>query len=185
MLWCLLVARKENSTGFSTGLTGRSKNLDPTCRSTRPVSISGLNLSEEQALSQDFAKEGAFFKDWFNREQTWPKFLLVLKRIEAIFQLKLGDLPQKKGLRRNPKAFSGRNKKFEGFFWPKTKKKRSSAKSKGFFWPKSEIWGVLLPKTGDFSSHQPALKSRWGTPKSQWGTLNLDVGRVPPVPPTI
>ena len=26
----LLVARKENSTGFSTGLTGRSKNLDPT-----------------------------------------------------------------------------------------------------------------------------------------------------------
>ena len=30
----LLVARKENSTGFSTGLTGRSKNLDPTGRPT-------------------------------------------------------------------------------------------------------------------------------------------------------
>ena len=30
VLRCLLVARKENSTGFSTGLTGRSKNLDPT-----------------------------------------------------------------------------------------------------------------------------------------------------------
>ena len=29
VLRCLLVARKENSTGFSTGLTGRSKNLDP------------------------------------------------------------------------------------------------------------------------------------------------------------
>ena len=46
MLKCLLVARKENSTGFSTGLTGRSKNLDPTGnptgRSTRPVSISEL-----------------------------------------------------------------------------------------------------------------------------------------------
>ena len=27
---CLLVARKKNLTGFSTGLTGRSKNLDPT-----------------------------------------------------------------------------------------------------------------------------------------------------------
>ena len=44
VLRCLLVARKENLTGISTGLTGRSKNLDPTgnptSRSTRPVSIS-------------------------------------------------------------------------------------------------------------------------------------------------
>ena len=38
----LLVARKDNLTGVSTGLTGRSKNLDPTGRSTRPVSISVL-----------------------------------------------------------------------------------------------------------------------------------------------
>ena len=30
VLRCVLVVRKENSTGFSTGLTGRSKNLDPT-----------------------------------------------------------------------------------------------------------------------------------------------------------
>ena len=30
VLKCLLVARNENSTGFSTGLTGRSKNLDLT-----------------------------------------------------------------------------------------------------------------------------------------------------------
>ena len=30
VLICLLVARKENLTGFSTGLTGRSKNLDLT-----------------------------------------------------------------------------------------------------------------------------------------------------------
>ena len=42
VLRCLLVARKENLTGVSTGLTGRSKNLDPTGRSTRLVSISGL-----------------------------------------------------------------------------------------------------------------------------------------------
>ena len=41
VLRCLLVARKENSTSFSTGLTGRSKNLDPTGNptgwSTRPA----------------------------------------------------------------------------------------------------------------------------------------------------
>ena len=40
---CLLVARKENLTGFSTGLTGRSKNLgptgNPTGRSTRTVLV--------------------------------------------------------------------------------------------------------------------------------------------------
>ena len=40
MLRWLLVARKENLTGVSTGFTGRSKNLDPTGRSTRSVSIS-------------------------------------------------------------------------------------------------------------------------------------------------
>ena len=44
VLRCLLVARKENLTNVSTGLTGWSKNLDltgnPTGRSTRPVSIS-------------------------------------------------------------------------------------------------------------------------------------------------
>ena len=43
VLKCLLVARKDNLTGFSTGLTGRSKNLDPTGkptgRSTQPVPI--------------------------------------------------------------------------------------------------------------------------------------------------
>ena len=30
MLRCFFVARKKNLTGLSTGLTGRSKNLDPT-----------------------------------------------------------------------------------------------------------------------------------------------------------
>ena len=41
---CLLVARKDNLTGVSTGLNGRSKNLDPTGnptgRSTELVSNS-------------------------------------------------------------------------------------------------------------------------------------------------
>ena len=44
MLRCLLVARKESLTGVSTGLTGRSKNLDPTGRSTQPVSISATQI---------------------------------------------------------------------------------------------------------------------------------------------
>ena len=47
MLKCLFVARKENLTGVSTGLTGRSKNLDPTGnptgnptgQSTQPVPV--------------------------------------------------------------------------------------------------------------------------------------------------
>ena len=41
---------------------------------------------------------------------------------------------KKKGLRRNPKVFSGRNQKFKRFF---------------------------RPKTATFSSLKPALKSRW------------------------
>ena len=50
VLRCLLVARKKNLTGFSTGLTGRSKNLDPTGnptgRSTQsvPVDPTGFHL---------------------------------------------------------------------------------------------------------------------------------------------
>ena len=39
MLRCHLVARKENLTGVSTSLTGRSKNLDPIGRSNRPVPV--------------------------------------------------------------------------------------------------------------------------------------------------
>ena len=49
---------------------------------------------------------------------------------------------KKKGLRRNPKAFSGPNQKLKRFF---------------------------RPKTATFSSQKPALKSRWGTPKSRIG----------------
>ena len=55
----LLVARKDNLTGISTGLTGRSKNLDPTGRSTRlvPVDPTGFHLwspSNEDAKIQTF-----------------------------------------------------------------------------------------------------------------------------------
>ena len=40
VLRCLLVAKKEILTGILTDLTGWSKSLDQTGRSTRPVSIS-------------------------------------------------------------------------------------------------------------------------------------------------
>ena len=61
VLRCLLVARKENSTDFLTGLTGRLKNLDrpatrpagrpDRCRSTRPVSISGYGTPQFLLIS--------------------------------------------------------------------------------------------------------------------------------------
>ena len=55
-LRCLLGARKENSTSFSTGLTGRSKILDPngnpSGRTTRPVSISDWNIKTENIGSR-------------------------------------------------------------------------------------------------------------------------------------
>ena len=41
MLKCILVARKENLTGFSTDLTSRSKNLDPTGNPDQPVDPTG------------------------------------------------------------------------------------------------------------------------------------------------
>ena len=58
VLRCLLVARKDNWTGFSTGLTGRSKNLDPTGNPTgagRPdrfPSLVGLLLQVLQYHAQ-------------------------------------------------------------------------------------------------------------------------------------
>ena len=52
MFWlvfrCFLVPKKENLTGFSTGLTGRSKNLDPTGNPTgvgRPDWFPSLSCS--------------------------------------------------------------------------------------------------------------------------------------------
>ena len=66
-------------------------------------------------------------------------------------------ISKKKGLRQNPKAFSGRNQKFKRF---------------------------LRPKTVTFSSQKPALNSRWGGRLNLDGeTLNLDGGTRPPHPP--
>ena len=66
----LLVAKNKNLTGFSTGLTGRSKNLDPTGnptgRSTRPVPVdpTGFHLWAEALLlhlSSDKRQRRCFF----------------------------------------------------------------------------------------------------------------------------
>ena len=73
---------------------------------------------------------------------------------------------KKKGLRRNPKAFSGRNQKFEQrFFQPKTgdlqtKKKGLRRNPKAFSGPNQKLKRFFRPKTATFSSQKPALKSR-------------------------
>ena len=58
VLKCLLVARKENLTGFSTGLTGRSKNLDPIGYPT------GFHLWNALPLGQLAGAKKRPFKKW-------------------------------------------------------------------------------------------------------------------------
>ena len=64
VLRCLLAARKENLTGVSTGLTGRSKNLDPTGNPTgRPdrfpslIQSIGYCITSESILNIDFLNQ--------------------------------------------------------------------------------------------------------------------------------
>ena len=89
------------------------------------------------------------------------------------------NFQKKRGLRRNPKAFSDRNWKFKRFFRPKTadlQKKGLRRNPKAFSGRNQKFKRFFRPKTVAFSSHKPALKSRWGT-------LNLDGGTRPPRPP--
>ena len=51
------------------------------------------------------------------------------------------------------------------------------------------IWDYIQPEflgfiraEGPFLANQPALKSRWGTPNLDGGTLTLDGGKRPPRP---
>ena len=57
MLRCLIAPKKDNLTGFSTGLTGRSKNLEP----TRPVSISALATGGYVGLKARLPPAGRIF----------------------------------------------------------------------------------------------------------------------------
>ena len=54
-LKCLLVARKENLIGVSTGLTGQSKNLDPT---DNPTGFHLCNVSPFEELLQRWQAVG-------------------------------------------------------------------------------------------------------------------------------
>ena len=67
----LLVARKENSTGFSTGLTGRSKNLDPTSNPT------GFHL---WLIVCQFHKYSCFFEDHSTRLQSHLLVQIIILR---------------------------------------------------------------------------------------------------------
>ena len=89
-------------------------------------------------------------------------------------------ISKKKGLRRNLKAFSGRNRKLKPFFRPKTgdlqKKKGLRRNQKAFSGRNQKLKRFCRPKTVTFSSHKSALKSRWGTPKSRWGGRSISMG---------
>ena len=76
VLKCLLVARKKNLTGVSTGLNGRSKNLDPTGRSTRPVSISETASSKKlwaTSSSDNYHSCLGIFYDVAKKTTLWKK----------------------------------------------------------------------------------------------------------------
>ena len=111
VLRCLLVARKENLTGFSTGLTGRSKNLDstsnPTGRSTRPVFISGPEKWNSEVIiccsssgvvmaSRNFFEVilkiiGKFFVDVFVHKFGRFNFIYIIDFEDFVF-LKVNDI---------------------------------------------------------------------------------------------
>ena len=74
-------ARKENLTGFSTGLTGRSKNLDPTgfhlwCVSSSVDILDKFSRNLELCVSPTFANE--------NRLTHAHSFIIVIKSIVGL-----------------------------------------------------------------------------------------------------
>ena len=83
-----------------------------------------------------------------------------------------------KGLRRNPKAFSGRNHKFSD----QKQEKRSSPKFEGFFWPKSQILTFFPPKNTNF--FLPKKYHGGQEKKSGGGEAKTKIGGAfPPAPP--
>ena len=86
-----------------------------------------------------------------------------------------------KGLRRNPKVFSGRNNKFSD----QKQEKRSSPKFEGFFWPKSQILTFFPPQNTNFFLPK---KYRGGQEKNRGGgggggAKTKIGGHCPPCPP--
>ena len=98
VLRCLLVARKENSTGFSTCLTAWSKNLDPTGRSTRPVSISGIQCLNMYSRMYYIVQSLKCFQGKFTqvfRELTSLFKQLLQKCIQSLLNVAINE-PRKK-----------------------------------------------------------------------------------------
>ena len=87
-----------------------------------------------------------------NQRWTWPKLSFFLNWIKAKFQRKSGDLKKKKGPRRNPKAFSGRNHKFKRFF---------SAKNSNFFLPKIYRGGQGINRGGGGKNENRCNAPEW------------------------
>ena len=111
-------------------------------------------------------------------------FLAEITNLNVFFRPKTGDL-QKKGLRRNPTAFSGRNHKLKHFFRPKPgdlQKKKVFAEIRTLFLAK-------ITNSHGFSSQKqqlfPAKKIPWGARnKSGGGGKNENRGeQCPPAPP--
>ena len=129
--------------------------------------------------------------------------ILQRERLFWKFDPILFDL-QKKGLRLNSNAFSGRNHKFKGFFRPKTcnlqkkgLRRISNAfsagrnlKFKSFFWLKTQkkkrsslaveqfFSASLFPRNLVLylTGLWASFSSHLSSLKSRWGTLNLDEG---------
>ena len=100
VLRCLLVARKENSTGFSTGLTGRSKNLDPTGAGW-PDRFPSLDQGYSTSFRKDpyMADEKSFGLEKGLDQMWWQKAVKDKKKLfTAICRRKKSDwsLPAKK-----------------------------------------------------------------------------------------
>ena len=88
-------------------------------------------------------------------------------------------ISKKKGLRRNPKAFSDQNHKFSDQKQVISKKKRSSPKSEGFFWPKSQILTLFPPKNTNFF----LPKKYRGRARKNSGGQTENLGGIAPLPP--
>ena len=86
MLRCLLVARKENLTGVSTGLTGQSKNLDPTGnptgRSTQPVSSSAVEHQSSKTKKKVKRFQKRNFKILFTNFKIAIVFLKYFRKLK-------------------------------------------------------------------------------------------------------
>ena len=103
------------------------------------------------------------FVPWTNLTQIfivpelfWDDFLV---------KIRWSPKKKKKGLLQNLKAFSGQNRKFKRFIQPKSgdlKKKGLRRNPKAFSGQNRKFERVFRPNTVTFSSHKPALKSRWG-----------------------